>query len=183
MESGVLMQGEFLRLVSENSIRKETLPENIISYCATIDIAREGTTKEDVVVTASGLKMNCNAKFLKLRRVLIGTCVTLGTLMQCDFPPDHFTHIIIDESGQCLETEIMIPISFVEKCKGQIILAGDPMQLGPIVLSRYAKARGLDQSYLVRLLERSPYKPDPEVSFNCKCRAYPNIELFFVIIR
>lgn len=172
IESGVLRQGEFMRLVSENSIQKEAIPDNIISHCGTIDTAREGTTKEGVKLTASGLKMNCNAKFLKLRRVLIGTCITLGTLMQCDFPEDHFTHIIIDESGQCLETEIMIPISFVDKQLGQIILAGDPMQLGPIVLSRFAEARGLDQSFLVRLLDRSPYKPDPEV-----CQAYFNISL------
>lgn len=163
VDSGVLMQGEFIRLVSENSIRKETIPDNIINYCGTIDTAREGTTKETSNVTTSGLKMNCNAKFLKLHRVLIGTCITLGTLLQCDFPDDHFTHVIIDESGQCLETEIVIPMSFVDRRKGQIILAGDPMQLGPIVLSRFAATRGLDQSFLVRLLERSPYRPDPEV--------------------
>lgn len=167
VESGVLMQGEFIRLVSENSIQKETIPENIIRHCGTIDIAREDTTDDGVKLTVSGLKMNCNSKYLRLRRVLIGTCVTLGTLMQCDFPQNHFTHVIIDESGQCMETEIVIPMSFVDKNNGQIILAGDPMQLGPIVLSTYAKTRGLDQSYLVRLLDRTPYKADPEVcSYN-----------------
>lgn len=163
IESGVLRQGEFIRLVSENSILKETIPDDIITHCGTIDIARDGTTKESDKHTASGLKMNCNSKFLKLRRILIGTCITLGSLMQCDFPDDHFTHVIVDESGQCLETEVMIPITFVDKQRGQIILAGDPMQLGPIVLSRFAANRGFDQSFLVRLLDRSPYKPDPEV--------------------
>ncbi len=168
VESGVLMQGEFLRLVSENLIQKEAIPDNIIRHCATIDIAREGTTKEDIKLTASGLKMNCNAKFLRMRRVLIGTCITVGTLMQCDFPEGHFTHVIIDESGQCLETEVMIPISFVDRNDGQIVLAGDPMQLGPIVLSHFAKNRGLEQSYLVRLLfDRNPYKADPEVGTIC----------------
>ncbi|XP_037040158.1 probable RNA helicase armi [Bradysia coprophila] len=162
VESGALMQGEFIRLVSENSIQKETIPESIIRHCGTIDIAREETTDDGIKLTVSGLKMNCNSKYLRLRRVLIGTCITLGTLMQCDFPENHFTHVIIDESGQSMETEIVIPMSFVDKRNGQIILAGDPMQLGPIVLSSYAKSRGLDQSYLVRLLERTPYKPDPE---------------------
>lgn len=66
IESGVLMQGEFLRLVSENSIQKESIPENIISHCGTVDIAREGTTDEGVKLTESGLKMNCNAKYLKV---------------------------------------------------------------------------------------------------------------------
>ncbi|KAJ6650187.1 putative RNA helicase armi, partial [Pseudolycoriella hygida] len=162
VESGVLMQGEFLRLVSENSIRKENIPEDIIRHCGTIDLARDGTIKDIDIVTESGLKMCCNTKFLKMRRLLIGTCITLGTLMMCEISEDHFTHVIVDESGQCMETEIMVPISFVEKQLGQIILAGDPMQLGPIILSRYAAARGLEQSFLVRLLNRPIYKADSE---------------------
>lgn len=163
IDSGVLKQGEFIRLVGENSVRRELIPENIIRYCGTVEIARENTTKEEIKVSESGLTMNCNAKYLRIRRLLIGTCVTLGTLMQCDIPEDHFTHIIVDESGQCLESQVMIPLSFVDRQIGQIVLAGDPMQLGPIVLSRFAADRGLDQSYLVRLLDRIPYRQDVEV--------------------
>lgn len=81
--------------------------------------------------------------------------------MQCDFPEDYFSHVVIDESGQCLETEVIIPMTFVEKDIGQIILAGDPKQLGPIVLSHFAKK--LKKSFLLRLLEQDSYKPDAEV--------------------
>lgn len=147
------------------------IPDHIIRFCGTVDIAREGTTRNEgttteegrTKLTASGLKFSCNSKFLKLRRVLIGTCITLGSLLQCDFPDNHFTHVIIDESGQCLETEIMVPISLVDKNQGQVILAGDHMQLGPIVLSHYASTRGLEQSYLERLLLRRLYSKDKEV--------------------
>lgn len=158
------MQGQFLRLVGENSLVKEMVPEKIIRYCATIDIADDRTNRDTVKLTESGLRMNCNVTHLKLHRLMIGTCITLGSLMHLDFPANHFTHVIVDESGQCMETEIMIPLSFVDPQHGQIILAGDPMQLGPIVLSHFAQIRGLDQSYLVRLLDRTVYRPDTEVS-------------------
>lgn len=82
------------------------------------------------------------------------------------FPANHFTHVIIDEAGQLIEPEAMIPISLV-KDQGQVILAGDPKQLGPIVFSRYARDLGLAQSYLDRLLMELPYK-ERETGFNHK---------------
>lgn len=163
IQSGLLKQKELMRLVSHNNVLRDAIPKDVIHYCGTIDIARPDTEKDGYKIAASGLQLNCNAKRVKSYRILIGTCITLGTLMQCDIPNDHFTHVVIDESGQCLESEIMIPISFVDKHCGQIILAGDHKQLGPMVLSHFAKKLGLDQSFLVRLLDQHPYRADPEV--------------------
>lgn len=42
----------------------------------------------------------------------------------------------------------------VEPQNGQIILAGDPLQLPPIVLSNHAKDRGLSYSMLERYIDR-----------------------------
>ncbi len=163
VKSGALKQNQFLRLVSHNKVRKDLIPKCIIRYCGTIDKAREGTEKTKYKVEESGLQTMCSSSRIKSFQLLIGTCATLGTLMQCDIPEDYFTHIIIDESGQCMEPETMIPISFVDKQVGQIILAGDPIQLGPIILSHFAKNRGLNQSFLARILDRVPYTPDSEV--------------------
>lgn len=58
-------------------------------------------------------------------RITIGTCVTLGTFYQMGLAHNHYTHIIVDEAGQCLEPEIMIPISFINKANGQVVLAGN----------------------------------------------------------
>ncbi|XP_048449871.1 RNA helicase Mov10l1-like, partial [Rhincodon typus] len=43
---------------------------------------------------------------------------------------------------------------------GQIVLAGDPMQLGPIIKSRIASAYGLSVSLLERLMTRPSYCRD-----------------------
>lgn len=58
-----------------------------------------------------------------------------------------------------LEPEATIPLSLLGN-HGQIILAGDPKQLGPVVLSPIAKKRGLEKSLLCRLMDREPYKND-----------------------
>lgn len=57
-------------------------------------------------------------------RITIGTCVTLASFHQYSLPRGHFTHIIVDESGQAMEPEIMIPLSLLDLSNGQIILAG-----------------------------------------------------------
>lgn len=44
----------------------------------------------------------------------------------------------------------------------QAILAGDPRQLGPVVISTIAKLFGLGESLLSRFLIRFPYHRDPE---------------------
>lgn len=55
-------------------------------------------------------------------------------------------------------------------CVLQIILAGDPMQLGPVIKSRLAMAYGLNVSMLERLMSRPAYMRD-ENAFGA-CGAY-----------
>ncbi|KAI9575534.1 hypothetical protein GQX74_014231, partial [Glossina fuscipes] len=110
-----------------------------------------------MVVTESGLKLKCQMKFLGRHRVTVGTCATLGNFLLMGFPPDHFTHVLIDDVGQCTETEIMVAVAQVSKERGQVIIAGDPHHLQSIVLNGYARDRGLSQSFLERILLRAPY--------------------------
>lgn len=163
-KSNVLQPGDFVRLAGYNAIEAGRIPEDILPFTATCEVARDGTCKEDVKVLDSGVKLRCGAKMLGRNRITIGTCSTLGTLMQMEFVRDHFTHVLIDECGQCLEPEALIPITFLSGKSGQVVLAGDPMQLGPVVLSRYAIDNGLSTSFLVRILARFPYLRDVEVS-------------------
>ena len=59
-------------------------------------------------------------------------------------PSGHFTHIFIDEAGQALEPEAMMPLGFgAGNPDVQIVLAGDPKQLGPILMCKRARWGGL----------------------------------------
>lgn len=65
---------------------------------------------------------------------------------------NHFTHAIVDEAGQSTEMEVLVPMALVGK-NGQTILAGDPMQMSPLVMNFHANQRGLNISMLSRLLD------------------------------
>ncbi|XP_016113209.1 RNA helicase Mov10l1 [Sinocyclocheilus grahami] len=64
----------------------------------------------------------------------------------------HFTHVFVDEAGQATEPESLIPLSLLSETSGQIVLAGDPKQLGPVVKSKLAAVFGLGVSLLERLM-------------------------------
>ncbi|KTG43417.1 hypothetical protein cypCar_00007987 [Cyprinus carpio] len=68
----------------------------------------------------------------------------------------HFTHIFIDEAGQAMEPECIIGIAgLLDPEKGQLVLAGDPKQLGPVLRSPLAQLHGLGQSLLERLMTQN----------------------------
>ncbi|XP_053313560.1 helicase MOV-10 [Spea bombifrons] len=102
---------------------------------------------------------------LKTYRVIITTLTTAGRLVSADFPKDHFSHVFIDESGHAVEPECVIAIAGLlnvmnpQSKGGQLVLAGDPKQLGPILRSPLAIEHGLDKSLLERLMtENSLYQ-------------------------
>lgn len=77
--------------------------------------------------------------------------VVLGTpigIYDCDFKPSDFDVLIIDEAGQCLEPMAWTILDKAER----IVLAGDPFQLPPTVISFEAEKQGLSISILERVL-------------------------------
>ena len=66
---------------------------------------------------------------------------------------DHFTHIFIDEAGHATEPETVIPLAGllnIHKANGgQLVLAGDPKQLGPVIRNDIATQYGLGESCLL----------------------------------
>ena len=94
-------------------------------------------------------------------RVVVATCNTVGSLLRLDLKEPPFTHAFLDEAGHMMEPEAMIPIGLTSSAVGgQIVLAGDPKQLGPVLQSALAKCHGLQESFLERLTNREPYRRD-----------------------
>ncbi|XP_067091219.1 RNA helicase Mov10l1 [Osmerus mordax] len=90
-------------------------------------------------------------------RIVVSTCSSAGMFYQIGLQVGHFTHVFLDESGQATEPEALIPMGLVSERDGQIILAGDPCQLGPVVKSKLASAFGLGVSLLERLMANPLY--------------------------
>lgn len=94
---------------------------------------------------------------LKRFRVIVSTCVSASICSGVGMPRGHFSHIFIDEAGQATEPEAFVSVKMMADTKTNIILSGDPKQLGPIIRSGIARELGLEKSYLERLMDRDVY--------------------------
>ncbi|XP_054255949.1 RNA helicase Mov10l1 [Indicator indicator] len=100
-------------------------------------------------------------------RIIVVTCSSAGMFYQTGIRLGHFTHVIVDEAGQASEPESLIPIGLISEANGQIILVGDPKQLGPVIKSKIALAFGLNVSLLERLTSREIYERDENAFSTC----------------
>ncbi|XP_033918819.1 RNA helicase Mov10l1 [Melopsittacus undulatus] len=100
-------------------------------------------------------------------RIIITTCSSAGMFYQAEIRLGHFTHVILDEAGQVTEPESLIPIGLISEANGQIVLAGDPKQLGPVIKSKIALMFGLNVSFLERLTSREIYLRDEDAFAAC----------------
>ncbi|KAK7162511.1 hypothetical protein R3I93_006737 [Phoxinus phoxinus] len=114
---------------------EESMPEELRQY------ARAG---EDI-------------RHASFHRIVVCTCSSAGMFYQIGLRVGHFTHVFVDEAGQATEPETLIPLSLLSEASGQIVLAGDPKQLGPVVKSRLAAVFGLGVSLLERLMGNPLY--------------------------
>uniref|UniRef100_A0A3P9J5U5 RNA helicase n=1 Tax=Oryzias latipes TaxID=8090 RepID=A0A3P9J5U5_ORYLA len=86
--------------------------------------------------------------------VIVTTLYTAGRLVMVGVPVNHFSHVFVDEAGQGLESETVIAIAgLLSPQEGQLVLAGDPKQLGPIVHSPIASKHQFGLSLVERLMD------------------------------
>lgn len=111
----------------------------------------------------------CSPPVADLRKfsVVISTCMSGSVPFGIGVPTGHFSHIFIDEAGQASEPEIMIAIKTMANSSTNIILSGDPKQLGPVVRSPIARELGLAVSYLDRLTSNPIYDVDQGKNTTC----------------
>ncbi|XP_051553163.1 RNA helicase Mov10l1 [Myxocyprinus asiaticus] len=133
-ESGYLHAASLAR-VNATCRPEESMPEELRQY------ARAG---EDI-------------RHASFHRIVVSTCSSSGMFYQIGLRVGHFTHVFLDEAGQATEPETLIPLGLLSEESGQIVLAGDPKQLGPVVKSKLAAAFGLGVSFLERLMGTQLY--------------------------
>jgi superfamily I DNA and/or RNA helicase len=118
-------------------------------------------------------------------RIVVATCCMSTKLHHMGVERGHFGAVLVDESGNAMEPEVVAAIAGIcadspanTAASGggggvgctQVVLAGDPMQLGPVVRSA-AAGLGLGESLLERLMLRGLYQRDEE-RFPGDCRGY-----------
>ncbi|XP_020501549.1 RNA helicase Mov10l1 [Labrus bergylta] len=133
-DSGFLHAASLAR-VNASCRQEESIPEVLRQY------SRAG---EDI-------------RHASFHRIVVSTCSSAGMFHNIGLQVGHFTHVFLDESGQATEPEALIPMSLVSERDGQIVLAGDPCQLGPVVKSKLATTFGLGVSMLERLMANPLY--------------------------
>lgn len=171
-----LTPSQMLRLNDQNRTFAE-VPSKIMQYCYVEEdkfaLPPWKTLFKYRVVVCSCLDAN----------ILVGAQFTNRTLMAMEeevtanYHPHrpqkyivepHWTHLLIDEAAQGSEPELLIPISVIvphvpdneivpKPFLPQLVLCGDPNQLGPIVTSEEARTGELNVSLLERLFERPLY--------------------------
>eukprot|EP00887_Chlorella_sp_A99_P008046 scaffold12.g8046.t1 len=106
-----------------------------------------------------GMFAKPSAASLAGHQVVVVTCTGAGMLHEGRHAAPAFTHVLVDEAGQALLPEALIPLALLGRPAGGAaaaaadagwgaLLCGDPRQLGPIVHSQTAAAAGLATSLL-----------------------------------
>ncbi|TPP64354.1 Regulator of nonsense transcripts 1 [Fasciola gigantica] len=114
------------------------------------------------------LKKITEIRVLQEADVICCTCVMAG---DSRMESVNFTNVLIDECGQALEPECLIPIS---RDVSRLILVGDQCQLGPVVQCPEAAKAGLDRS----LFERLHMLGAPFVRLETQYRMHPELVRF-----
>lgn len=90
----------------------------------------------------------------KLEKEIIGrsdiVCCTCSTAFDARLKRFRFDCLLVDEATQATEPEILLPML---KGPRQVILIGDHMQLGPVVLSKQAAQGGMNRSLFERMVK------------------------------
>ncbi|XP_039294725.1 putative helicase mov-10-B.1 isoform X2 [Nilaparvata lugens] len=195
----VIVEG-ILRLSRRNSYMKFDPSKSILRiYSKRVEIA--SVSEYILQHEIHNFTKTNEAEFPSMERVLetpiiVGTLVTAARLSLMGVPANHFSHVFVDECGHCTEPECILAMTGIlgggeqtkiadlsakygwfgsttpsAPLKTQLVLAGDPQQLGSTVHCELSKLYNFGNSLLARLLnttdmyQRNPVtgKYNPEV--------------------
>lgn len=164
------VQKEAIRMVSYSHILSGDIPGNLRKYCGTLPM--ENSPKE--------MKSIFELSDLTDHRIVITTVNYSGNFMRMGLFK-HFTHLIVDEAGQALETETLIPFALMNKSTAHLALFGDEKQLGPVVLYSVLRKLHFDVSMFERLSFRQVYYDNAPLYSRLlnNYRSVPNLLKFY----
>lgn len=87
-----------------------------------------------------------NLSYLGKFRIIVATLLIGGSLRYANLPRNYFTHLFIDECGSATEIATLLPMACAPHAK--TVISGDPKQLGPVVISKYASNLGLGRYHI-----------------------------------
>uniref|UniRef100_A0A182PP12 Uncharacterized protein n=1 Tax=Anopheles epiroticus TaxID=199890 RepID=A0A182PP12_9DIPT len=99
-------------------------------------------------------------------RILVCTVMNSGRLLQLEVDRSMFDYIFIDECGSCKELTALVPIGCVgtdvenKMLRASVVLAGDPLQLGPVTQMTLLRDTPQNVSLLERLMKLPLYQKD-----------------------
>eukprot|EP00798_Chlamydomonas_sp_ICE-L_P006128 gene6128-2734_t len=148
-------------LLALNALRRGVQPSLMLRACAYSRPERDLPEALHAVSNrgADGFQLP-SLEEIKKKRVVVVTCLMAAKLYAQGVPTGHFTHIFVDEAGHAEEPLMLAAIAGLLSgdVSARLVMAGDPMQLGPIIMSPLAKKFGLDVSAMERLIKSAPYK-------------------------
>lgn len=161
-------QTDLVRLHSYNASLKgkDNISNAIAKHSALLDTTYPGVVRDefsDDESAESSIDRVCFLSDVQNFRIVITTCAMMGCMQSRPDAAVAYSHVFIDEAGQCTEPQALIPIDFLDRSNGQIVLAGDPKQLGPVVFSLSAKQYSLGKSLLSRIIELPIYEEKYDV--------------------
>ncbi|XP_036139597.1 putative helicase MOV-10 isoform X2 [Monomorium pharaonis] len=85
-------------------------------------------------------------ELLLRKKIIITTLISATRLIEVELRENHFSYIFIDEASQATEPDMLIPLAIMKRIEDeriesqvQIVMAGDPYQLGPVIRCRRVK--------------------------------------------
>ncbi|XP_049939512.1 putative helicase MOV-10 [Schistocerca serialis cubense] len=214
-----MMPGSYCLVAAPSNAACDNVAQQLAPHCSPKELLRlHSSTRDWDTVPADiydysnrseGMYYFPSREDLCKYRIVVITLVFCGRLVErcsADDGHRHFTHVFIDECGQAKEPETLVALGGIvgpasnSRLGGQVVLAGDPQQLGPVCTSRRAeclyptvasedddgtedsldKHIGLGVSMLERLMKtcelyQEPYDPIYITQLVYNYRSHPDI--------
>lgn len=164
-------QGNKILLVAPSNDAADVLAERLAVYFSPTELRRILAYSRNILslptsiqsYASDSLGPEAQAREILSAQIVVSTINMASRFCYWEIPRGYFDVLCVDEAGHATEPEVvaaaasLMDFSGAQGKVGQLILAGDPKQLGPISNSELCRKYGLTMSLMERLSERDVY--------------------------